>query len=112
VNDRDSDRYRSDIEPIEVIFQRIAQKEQIVPRSIERGTSYQAVHDPAPPSTRSPGDAVPSVALNVTTDPRTRCEPSVADTEPRRRAHRTALALALLAALAFGGALVQLASRQ
>jgi hypothetical protein len=99
VNDRDSDRYCSDIEPIEVIFQRIAQKEQIVPRSIERGTSCQAVHDPAPSCTGSPADAVPSVMLKV-------------DTEPQRRAPRRALALALLAALAIGSALVQLVSRQ
>jgi len=111
VNDRDSDRNRSDIEPIEVIFQRIAQKQQMVPRSIERGTSYQAVHDPAPSSTGSPADAVPSIVLNVTTAPDTQCAPIVVDTEPRRRASRTAFAVALLAAIAIGCALVQLASR-
>jgi hypothetical protein len=99
VNDRDSDRYRSDIEPIDVIFKRIAQKEQVVPRSIERGASYQAVHDPAPSSTGSPADAVPSVLLDVTTAPDARCEPVRVDAEPRR-ATLTALALALLLAMA------------
>jgi len=97
VNDRDSDRYRSDIEPIEVIFQRIAQKEQLVPRSIERGASYQAVHDPAPSSTGSPADAVPSIVLNITTAPRTR-----RDAEPLRRASIAGLAAAVLVALVIG----------
>ena len=111
MNDRDSDRYRSDVEPIEVIFRRIAEKEQLVPRSIERGTSYQAVHDPAPSSTGSPADAAPSILLNVTTDPRTRCTHVAVDTQSRRRATRTAFAVVLLLAIAIGGALVQLAPR-
>ena len=94
MKDRDSDRYRSDMEPIEVIFQRIAQKEQLVPRSIERGTSYQAVHEPAPSSTKSPADAGPSIVLNVTTDPHAR-----RDVQPLRRASIAGLAVALLVAL-------------
>jgi hypothetical protein len=99
VNDRDSDRYRSDIEPIEVIFRRIAQKQQMVPRSIERGTSYQAVHDPAPPGARSPADVGPSVVLDVTT------------AKLPRRWLLTAIRVALLVARTIANALVRIIFR-
>lgn len=111
MNDQNSDRNRSDIEPIEVIFQRIAQKQQIVPQSIERGASYQAVHDPAPSSARSPDDTVPTVVLNVTTAPDAPREQRVVHSRPRRRASRGVVALALVASFAIGGALLQLVFR-
>jgi hypothetical protein len=109
VRDRDTDPNRSDIEPIEVIFQKIAEKQQMVPRSIERGASYQALHDPAPSSARSPANAAPSVVVEVTTSPAARGEPSVIDVEPRRRASFIALALALAVAFAIGVAALHIA---
>ncbi|HEX8795233.1 MAG TPA: hypothetical protein VF765_30000 [Polyangiaceae bacterium] len=63
-------RNTSEVEPVDVIFHKIAQKEHPVPRSIERGESYQAVHEPAPASQRSAVE--PPVVLNVTTDPDSR----------------------------------------
>lgn len=60
------ERNRSIEEPVDVIFRKIAQREQIVPRSVERGESYQAVNAPAP---RHEVPVEPPVVLNVTTDP-------------------------------------------
>jgi hypothetical protein len=70
VRDDTSDRNRSESEPIEVIFRKIAQKEQPVPRSVERGATYDAMHDPAPSRRTSSTAAEAPVVLNVTTEPR------------------------------------------
>jgi hypothetical protein len=93
-------RNRSLNEPIEVIFQKIAQREQRVPRSIEPGQSYQAVHTP-PPSRSTLLEA--PVVLNITTDPDPRVVPpeesSVPDGVPGRSRRPALLALAVLAAV-------------
>jgi hypothetical protein len=69
VRDRSSDRNRSDVEPIEVIFRKLAQQRQAVPRSTEQGERYQGAHQMVP-SRGTPSAAVePPVMLNITTDP-------------------------------------------
>jgi hypothetical protein len=88
-------------EPIDVIFRKIAQREQIVPKSVEPGVSYQAVHTPAPSRAallESP------VVLNITTDPATRVEmPEEAAGVPGRSRRPAVLALAVLAVLLLVG---------
>ncbi len=69
MSDSDSDRNRSEIEPIEVIFRKIAQQRQVVPRSTEQGASYQAAHDPVPSLGSASPALEPRVVLDITTDP-------------------------------------------
>ena len=93
-------RNRSLNEPIEVIFQKIAQREQRVPRSIEPGQSYQAVHTP-PPSRSTLLEA--PVVLNITTDPDPRVvvpeDSVIPEGVPGRSRGPAVLALAVLGAL-------------
>jgi len=98
-----SPRNRSESEPIEVIFKKIAQQPHAVPRSVEPGESYQAVHAPAPARAMV---HEPLVALNITTDPATpiaRAD-TVAETlvVPQRTSRRGLFALLACVVVAAG----------
>ena len=100
-------RNRSEDQPIEEIFKRIAQRVQVVPKSVEPGVSYQAVHTP-PPSRSALLEA--PVVLNITTDPATRVEvPEEAAGVPGRSRRPAVLALAVLAVVVIVGLGVLLA---
>jgi hypothetical protein len=102
-----SDPDRSEIPPVDVMLQSIAQRRHIVPRSLEKGESYQGVHAPARPH---PLRIEPPVVINVSTDPDLRhaegscLEPTVV--LPRRRPSLVAL---LAAILSVGGIVIVVA---
>lgn len=106
-------RNTSEVEPVAVIFHKIAQKEQPVPRSIERGESYQAVHEPAPASQRSAVE--PPVVINVTTDPDSRHQGQSARRGATPDAARNHLVLPVVVAASIvlvGAAIVALVLRK
>jgi len=91
--------------PIGVIFQKIAERDQVVPRSVEQGESYQAVHAPASPR---PALLEPPVVVDVQTDPIPRVIEAPA---PRRSIVPAALVLAGLLLIVVAEAVLVLSRR-
>ena len=103
-------RNRSESEPVKIIFQKIAQRDQIVPRSVEQGERRHVVHSPAAPRAMV---AEPQVLVSISTDPGAHQSDAVlAPTVilPRRPIGPAILAVALLG-LVLAAAAILLSSR-
>lgn len=96
---------------IDAIFRRLARARRNVPRSVEIGASYQAVHGPAPAAHARPAE--PRVVLNITTEPDSRRRPDSAQVTglPRRPLKPIAIAVILLALLATVGGIALFTQR-